>query len=322
MKRISIWLAVLRASVTISAATSALALPGAAHGQYTLGLSEADMKTLIYSDNIPGFRQVQRMKGQDGPQIMLDMPSEKWGPCSWIAAEWESGDGLTMLEISLSVCASREAAYATAERYVLGSPTRVREDGADTRVGDRSWSHTSRGGAMVSALIGRALVFLNAVPIRRRTGADSPWAATPLDASIEDIVRTLARGIEWNIRQRPELVARSDGTERRSVVVSGGGAPGGPALTYRGTTWARLSDLSAAGAAVEWDARGNRARVTYRGRTLELRACHSDAQSAGRRIPLGATVLLGPDTPIVPLRKVAEALGMKVKATKTTIEIG
>lgn len=322
MNRNSMWLAVLRASVTIGAVMSALALPCGARAQQTLGLSEADVKTLIYSDNIPGFRQVQRMKGQDGPQIMLDMPSDKWGPCSWIAAQWESGDGLTTLEISLSVCASRRAAYATAERYVLGSPTRVREDGADSRVGDRSWSHTYQGGAMVSALIGRTLVFLNAVPIRRRTGADSPWVAAPLDASIEDIVRTLARGIEWNIRQRPELLVRSDGTERRRVVVSGTVSPRGSVLTYRGTTWARLSDLSAAGAAVEWDPGSNRARISYRGRTLELRACHSDAHSAGRRIPLGATVLLGTDTPIVPLRKVAEALGMKVKATKTTIEIG
>ncbi|MBM3494351.1 MAG: copper amine oxidase N-terminal domain-containing protein [Armatimonadetes bacterium] len=315
-------LAVLRASVTLGAAMSALALGAVARTQQTLGLSADDLRGLIYGDAIPGFRQVSAAKGADGPQIMLDIPSMKWGPCSWIEAVWVSGDGLTRLEMQFSVCASREAAYASAERFVLGISTRPREDDEGARIGCRSWSHASSGGAMVSAIIGRTRVFVNAVPLMRRSRADSPWAASPLDASIEEIVRALARGIEWNIRQRPELLARPDGTERRTLVVSGEAVGGGSAMTYRGTTWARLGDFAALGATVTWDPGANRATVSYRGRTLQLRACHNEARCDGRRVPLGGRVLLGADTLIVPLRKVAEALGMKVRATKTAIEIG
>jgi hypothetical protein len=301
---------------------SALVFPGDAHAQDTLGFSADDLKSLIYGDNIPGFRQVSPIRGGDGPQIMLDLPSKKWGPCSWISAAWVSGDELTMIEIQLSVCASRQAAAASAQTFVLASSARPCEDGEERRIGDRSWSLSSAGGAMASAIIGRSLVFLNAVPIRRRAEPGDPWVVTPLDASIGEVVTTLARGIEWNIRQRPELLARSDGTQRRRLIASANAGSGAAAVTCGGTTWARLSDLASAGATVGWDSGANRATVSYRGRTLELRACHRQARSAGRKLDLGARVLLGADGPIVPLRKVAEALGMKVRATKTTIEIG
>ncbi len=73
---------------------------------------------------------------------------------------------------------------------------------------------------------------------------------------------------------------------------------------------------------MKWDDKTGRGVVMYRGKTLELTACMSNAKLGGKRLDLGSAVTVSPAGPIVPLRKVAEALGMKVKATKTTIEIG
>ena len=73
---------------------------------------------------------------------------------------------------------------------------------------------------------------------------------------------------------------------------------------------------------MKWDKKTNRATVSYQGRTLDLRPFHREASVGGRKLNLGATVLLGPDGPVVPLRKVAEALGIKLAVTRTTVRLG
>lgn len=143
-----------------------------------------------------------------------------------------------------------------------------------------------------------------------------------LDGHHYDVADTLARGLEWAIRQHPKLLGDTDTTERLTLQTGGKLAPGASALTFRSVTWAPLTALQQAGAKVKWDKKTNRAIVSYQGRTLELRTCHNVATIGGRKIDLGSKVLLGRDGPVVPLREVAKALGMKVEIKGKNLRLG
>ncbi len=62
--------------------------------------------------------------------------------------------------------------------------------------------------------------------------------------------------------------------------------------------------------------------MSYGGKTVELTALRCEARVDGKKLDLGAGVMVDRSGPVVPLRENAEALRMIVRATNTTIEIG
>jgi len=192
-------------------------------------------------------------------------------------------------------------------------------DPPEATIGQASWSRFMHSHGGVVFIAGRVAARLGAHPINRRERGES--FVSQMDGHIEEILRTLARGLEWMIRQHPEMMADTEAADRRTVVASGTPVSA-PALTFGNVAWTSLDAFRQAGAEVAWDANSGKANVSYRGKTVELTALRREARVSGKNLDLGAGVMVDRFGPIVPLRKIAEALGMKVRETTTTIEIG
>jgi len=303
-----------------AAAFGILTLATAAYG--TSGpqghdLTADDLKALTYGDNIPGFRQISVQKDHEGPYVLLQGPSDGTVASGYITSLWESADTLNHLRITVRVCRSADAAR-TAVRQVTSSPS-VRDAQAQ-QVGEESWARIGVAYAALRFRLGRVAVFLGMYPNNRRS-PDGSAVVSQMDAHLDDVVRPLAHGLEWVIRQRPELLADGDRGSLR-VVASGTTAPTASSLTMRNVAWADLSAFRLAGAEVKWDAEAGRGAVTYRGRQMELNAFMKAARLGAKKLDLGSAVTVTPVGPIVPLRKVAEALGMRVRVRGATIELG
>lgn len=286
-------------------------------------VTSADLQALIPGDNIPGFRAQPAIKGSEGPHVELDLPRENGTVISRIRGHWLSTDELNWVEIRLVVCESPEAALKAAESFIrLGSTPKIRMS-ANARIGDASWTWAPGSYGFTGFTLGRTYAWVNTGPRKRRVGLPSElFRISVVDGHHHEIADTLARGLEWSIRQRPELLAKGDSTERRTVVASGKQALGASALTFGNVIWAPLSAFEQAGAEVNWNAKTNRASVSYHGKNLELRPFHREASIGGVKVDLGATVLLGRNGPVVPVYKVAEALGIKAEETATTLRLG
>lgn len=291
------------------------------------GVTEADLRTLIYGDNIPAFHVMPAVRGGDGPLVELNLTRENGGVASRIEGHWISNDELNFVQIRVIVYESHDDALEAGRDSARGNQIPYFEMRADSRIGEASWSPGLQGAIRIFVL-GRAVVEVSAGRTNRynRMTHDTD-RISGLDAHHNEIADTLARGLEWAIRQRPELLAKDDKTVRQTLqtaatVASVKPGPGASALTFRSITWAPLSAFKQAGAVVKWDIKTNRATVSYQGRTLALRPFHDDATVSGRKLKLGATVLLGPDGPVVPLRKVAQELGIKLEFSAKTLRMG
>lgn len=288
------------------------------------GITDEDIRTLIYADNIPGFHEISPVIGGDGPHVQLDLPRSEGSIYSRIEGRWRSNDELNSLEIHIMVYQSQETARDAAQDFVGRGQSFKVEMPTTERIGDASWMLRDDPNTGVRFFVlGKVFAWVNIIPMNRPIDTSRGiYRVSVLDGHSVEIADTLARGLEWAIRQRPELLAKADTTERRAMLASGNASPGVSALTFRSITWAPLSALQQAGAIVKWDKKTNYATVSYQGRTLELRPFHREASIDGRKLNLGAAVLIGQDGPVVPLRKVTEALGMKVKVTPKTLKLG
>lgn len=229
---------------------------------------------------------------------------------------WESGVGLNHLQLTVFLRATGEAAHAAMREPVSAPPS---PDTSERRIGEGSWARFELGYGSVRFVLGRAAVSLNVYPVGGRIPGDEP-VISQLDAHME-VARTLARGLEWVIGQHAELMVDTDGSRQRTVVASGMPVSA-PALTFGNVAWTLLDAFRQAGAELTWDAIFGKATVSYCGSTVELIALRGPARVNGKDLVLGAGVMLARSGPIVPRRKSAEALGMKVRVTKTAIEIG
>lgn len=276
------------------------------------------LKSLTYGDDIPGFRQVNMERNHDGPLVVVHDPAVGAAASGYIRSRWQSGDTLNELEITVRVCEAPDAALLALRRRTSAIPV---QDPVEQQIGDESWARVGLGYGSLKFAVGRVAVSLIMYPANRRSPGGEP-VVSQMDGHLDEVIRPLARGLEWVIRQHPELATEGGGAEQRQVVASDAAGPSAPALTFRNVTWTGLTAFKLAGAEVKWDGKTGRGTVKYRGKTVELTAFMSKAELGGKRLDLGSAVTVSPEGPIVPLRKIAEALGMKVKATKTTIEIG
>ncbi|MBM3495219.1 MAG: copper amine oxidase N-terminal domain-containing protein, partial [Armatimonadetes bacterium] len=211
---------------------------------------------------------------------------------------------------------------ASAYRRMHGSVAALISDRPADRIGAQSRYSIDTQTAILTFVSGRVFVIMNLGGINRREpGARKATIRSEMDAHLEEVARTLARGLEWVIRQHPDMMAEGAEGEQR-MVMAGDKPISAPALTFGSVAWASLDTFRQAGAKVAWDARSGKATVSYGGKTVELTALRRQARVNGVRFNLPGGVMVDRFGPIVPLRKVAEALGMKVRATKTTIEVG
>ena len=191
-----------------SAATASGWLPQGA------GVTEVDLRTLSYGDNIPGFHETPAVNGGDGALVELDVPRHDGTSASRIESHWQSNDNLNFVEIHVVVYPSQQAARDGALHLVRGSQSPKIEMPLDVRIGDASWM----GGGFRTVVLGRVLSWVNVLPLNRRSGAQPDnYRISVLDGLHDEIADTLARGIEWAIRQRQDLLAGADAAERRTV---------------------------------------------------------------------------------------------------------
>jgi hypothetical protein len=309
MKLLSIvWAVTVSIGVTCSVSTGA---PCAAD------LSEEYLKALTFGDNVPGFRQLGARKGETGPWVVLHRDEDGAARSGYIESLWESADGLSDLRIRVRVRLTPDQAW---EDVRARTSTPLSQDPPDDRIGDESRARFSLGAGVVRFAVGRVSVSLLVYPVGRRSPNGEP-VISQMDAHVEEVLRMLARGLEWVIRQHPEMMADTEAADRLTVVVSGTPVSA-PALTFGGVAWASLDAFRQAGAKVAWDAKSGKATVSYGGKTVELTALRREARVNGKKLDLGAGVMVDRLGPVVPLRKIAEALGMRVRVTRTTIEIG
>lgn len=222
-----------------------------------------------------------------------------------------------MLRIRCTAYSNPTNAHKAFEEHVLASSGLTFQQ---TLSGSRSGDEFRCNGLRLTLAyfrVGRVIVRVNALP----HGRGFQGAIAPLDATVDALVEGLASGLEWAIRGRPELLARGDTTRRHTLYADNKPLPHSPALTFRRLTWTPLSAFEAAGAQVRWDAKTNRAVLTWQGRTAQLRPFHRQAEVGGKKIDLGAEVLLGREGPVVPLYRVAKALGLKVETTGRRITL-
>jgi len=142
-----------------------------------------------------------------------------------------------------------------------------------------------------------------------------------MDAHLDEVARTLARGLEWVILHHPDMMAQS-AEGQRGTVLAAGNSISAPALTFGSAAWASLDTFRQAGAKVVWDAKSGKATVSYGGKTVELTALRRQARVNGVGFNIPGGVMVDRNGLIVPLRKVAEALGMTLKVTGRKIELG
>jgi hypothetical protein len=286
--------------------------------QRTLGLTQAHLEALIYGDDdIPGFVALK-------PMVSLDVmyPEPGIGPVSSITKVWNSLDGRNGLRMRVAVFASPDAAQEYLRNFIRRSSSRPKPDPPDACLGDASWQRAYIGGSMsIFFLLGRVVASVQSYPLNRHPDAvrGIPDPA-PLDAGIPVIVSTLAAGLEFMIRLHPELLAKTDTTQRQELTFKSSPASDTPtALTYKKVTWVPLAALKAAGLAVEWEPWKNRASVSHAGRRVTFRVGHRQASLGGVSQDLGAPVLLGHSGPVVPLRPIINALGLSVRTSGNTL---
>ncbi len=286
----------------------------------TLGFTREYMESLIYpTDGIPLFKSVPNPYNGYHTNIYLDVGGDRdaGGMYSQIIRGWDSDDGLNWIRIECRVYDLASTATKQLEAFVRRSSTPHRRGSpSGAQVGDECWSLPTGGNvASCTFRLGRAFVSVNVGPQKRTISGDISGYVKPgiLDASVDLIAETLARGMEYAIRQRPELLAQADTTQRPQLLVKGKPLPSDPpVLAFHNVTWAPLSAFKALGAEVKWEAKSNRAMVTYQGRTVEVKPFHREATAEGKTQKLDALVLLGQREPVVPLHSVAKVLGVRV----------
>ncbi|NLH99461.1 MAG: copper amine oxidase N-terminal domain-containing protein [Chthonomonadales bacterium] len=275
------------------------------------------LKSMTYGDNIPGFRQVNTERNHSGPLIVVHDPAGGAAATGYIRSRWQSGDTLNELEITVRVCETPDTALLALRRRTSAI---LVQDPIEQQIGDERWARVGLAYGSLKFVVGRVAVSLIMYPANRRSPGGEP-VVSQMDGRLDEVIRPLARGLEWVIRQHPDMMAETPKGQTRTVMVAGRPVSA-PALTFGTAAWASLEALKQAGAKVAWDAKSGKATVSYGGKTVEFTALRRHARLNGDGFDLGAGVMVDRSGPIVPLRKVAEALGMKVKATKTTIEIG
>lgn len=227
------------------------------------GITEATLRTLIYGDDIPGFREKPATTDGKGPDIALDIARDEGDFVSSIRSCWESSDGLNRLDITVWTFASPEAAMESGKSLSHRGQFEPTEMPAKEQIGEASWSWPRGNGyGLCRFVLGRTMVEVHIIPWNRRVSPNEQPRVSAMDGHLYEIADTLARGLEWVIRQHRELVSAADTAERLTVQGTGTSTSETPALTLRNVTWASLSALAQAGAQVTWDAKTNSATVS------------------------------------------------------------
>src|SRR5512143_4023036 len=112
MRALAMRLAIVTLLTVLATGTFGLRLQGA-------GVSEADLRALVYGDSVPGFHEIAAVPGGHGPEIELDRVQADGAGASRIRANWRSIDELNWLEINLSVFASQHAALEAAKHQMV-----------------------------------------------------------------------------------------------------------------------------------------------------------------------------------------------------------
>lgn len=179
-------------------------------------MTAADLKSLMYADTIPGFHERPAVRGGDGPHVELDLVGARGSITSWISGRWMADDGLTHLSIGVTVYASPEGIDDRVAELLSGASPHLSMP-MERRIGDASWMTVAWPGDATRLFVpGRTLVQVGVGQTNRQVDLSRGiLRVSALDAHCEEFVDTLARGLEWAIRQRPDLLARGEATRRR-----------------------------------------------------------------------------------------------------------
>lgn len=295
----------------------------------TLGFTREYLESLIYAtDGIPGFKSVPNPYNGYHTNIYLDIGGDRTtGPMySKIVRGWDSDDGLNWIRIECRIYDSVVSAKEAIREFVRPSSARLQHSSpSGGQIGDDCWFSPS-GGKVIGCvfIVGRVFVFVN-IGAKRRITSEELYGSikpAPLDASIDIIAESLAYGLEYAILQRPELLAKAGDTGRHQLLVKGKPVQiDPPVLTFQNITLAPLSVFKVSGAKVK-GAKNNIVAITHYGHTwVKVKAFSWEMETEKGKVKLERPVFPYKGDLIVPLRQVAEALGITVKQKGQTIAL-
>jgi len=260
---------------------------------------DARLESLLYRDEIPGFRAAPA-------RLRRDVRDPESGPCTLVSRRYDSASGRHWIRIDLTIHSSPADAARHLASFLRQSSAITPASPEHARVGDASWERAGPDGAFLFLARGRAAVKVFTYPERRSTdpvaGIPDP---DPMDASLPDVARALGAGLVLRIDRTPALAGLEAAAPLRVA-----GAPWARAVRLDGRTWVPAAALRAAGARVDWNPRANRGTITLGTRQVLVRACHRTARVDGTSQDLGAAVLLDREGPVVPIEPLARLLGL------------
>ena len=268
----------------------------------SLGLDENDMMALVYGlDEIPGFV---------GQYTVIELnvggDSERGGLESRLIRAWIGRERKAYLRIECTVCQAKESARAWLKaildpRNSSGSPMFRQGSFSGLPLGDECW-HISKF-AIIFFTVGRVYVAIQA------SGEEDLFA------------EALGVGIEYFIRLHPKRLAEA--SKPITVLVAHQPVGQGKAISLSGVTVAPISTLEPAQVSIKTNRTSKEWMVTAtrNGRWVKVRAFSWEMETGKGRVKLERPVFPYKGELIVPLRQVAEALGMVVHQRGQTIAL-
>lgn len=263
------------------------------------GISEQALKGLNYGDVVARYpcyyERIRRGDGTGGSRV-YDRIEKRWGP-----PKPKEGRRPLHIDSVVSIYPSSADAQEAFEEHVRGSSGLVHETTPNgTRLGDRFRAVTS--GEVVFFAAGRVTVSVTVL------------SQDPIEVNAA-LTEALARGLEYNLYMQPQLTQVAP-APRLLLRAQGRPVPADESpLVLRGVAFVPLSVFEAQGAKVKPNPAQGNITVSYKGLNVTLKEFEREVLAGAETIDLGAPPFWHKERLIVPLRAVADALGMKVETT-------
>jgi len=269
----------------------------------SLDLDENDMMALVYDlDEIPGF-------ASQGTIIELNVGGdrERGGLESRLIRVWRGREHKVSLHIECIVCQAKESAQAWLEailKYSSAAPMFKQGSFSGLPLGDKCWRNPSANTLFFT--VGRVFVIVQVLGPKEMNGL---------------FAEALSVGIEYSIRLHPKKLAEVP--KPLSVLVSNQPVARGKAVALVGVVVAPISALEPAQVSIrtnrtkkEWTVTASR-----NGRWVRLEAFSWEMETDKGKVKLERPVFPYKGELIVPLRQVAEALGIVFHQRGQTIAL-
>ncbi len=273
------------------------AFAGSAGSPRTLGLNRAYMETLIPGRN--DFSGYRSMRDSEPSNIVLDAGGEN--PSGYLYSKivraWKATSGpvpVIRVDCTVNIDAANVRKWMdTRGRQVPPKPGSI----FGSRIGDLCQSANFGQQAMLEFVVGRVFVTV------------SVFALSDADLLCEG----LAYSMEHRLRQKRELFADAKFDAPPKVLVDGTESTTTKVLTYNDTTWSPVSLFKSLGAKVTTDQKSGATTITFGEHKLVVKPFQRELLVDGKPQKLAVPVVMGQGELVLPLKPVAEALGIKTK---------